>query len=101
MTMYLPNPDIRPTGGEVAEFLDVTPDPVPPAQSEGSSHEKLQFLRSLVAENASVSGDVVQLEENLWGIHGVIPVDGDVLMAEFDSYDEATSTLEQLRSKET
>jgi hypothetical protein len=25
MTMYLPNPDLHPTGSEIAEFLDVPP----------------------------------------------------------------------------
>jgi len=59
-------------------------------------NNQLQFLRDLVEENASIAGDVVQLGDNLWAIHGFIPVDCDVLMAEFDSYDEATNTLEQL-----
>ena len=64
----------------------------------GANHpnNQLQFLRDLVEENASIAGDVVQLGDNLWAIHGFIPVDCDVLMAEFDSYDEATNTLEQL-----
>ena len=57
---------------------------------------QLQFLHDLVEENASIAGDVVQVGDDLWAIHGFIPVDGDVLMAEFDSYDQATSTLEQL-----
>ena len=39
---------------------------------------------------------MVQVGTNLWAIHGFIPVDGDVLMAEFDSYDQATNTLELL-----
>ena len=59
-------------------------------------NNQLQFLRDLVEENASIAGDVVRLGDNLWAIHGFIPVDCDVLMAEFDSYDEATNTLEQL-----
>ena len=57
---------------------------------------QLEFLRELVEENASIAGYVVQLGDNLWAIHGFIPVDCDVLMAEFDTYEEATSTLEQL-----
>ena len=59
-------------------------------------NNQLQFLRDLVEENASIAGDVVQLGDNLWAIHGFIPVDCHVLMAEFDSYEEATNTLEQL-----
>lgn len=43
MTMYLPNPDIQPTGAEAAEFIDVPPvaerpdetaDPDPSADGE-------------------------------------------------------------------
>jgi hypothetical protein len=53
-------------------------------------------LRDLIEENASIAGDVVQLADNLWAIHGFIPVDCEVLMAEFDSYDAAMITLAQL-----
>ena len=63
---------------------------------EEASEPQLSFLEVLVEENASIAGDVVQVSAHLWAIHGFIPVDGDVLMAEFDSYEEATSTLEQL-----
>ena len=28
--MYLPNPDVQPTGAEIVEFLDAPPDPAPP-----------------------------------------------------------------------
>jgi hypothetical protein len=59
-------------------------------------NDELQFLRDLVEENASIAGDVLQIGDNLWAIHGYIPVDCDVLMAEFDSYDEAANTLAQL-----
>ena len=58
--------------------------------------EQLRFLRDLIEENASIAGDVVQLADNLWAIHGFIPVDCEVLMAEFDSYDAAMITLAQL-----
>jgi hypothetical protein len=67
-------------------------------QVRGNTDRQLEFLRDLVAGNAWVSGDVLQIWRGLWAVHGVIPVDGDVLMAEFDSYDDARGTLEQLRS---
>ncbi len=60
------------------------------------SHAQLQFLQILVEENASIAGDVLEVASNLWAIHGYFPVDGDVLMAEFDDYDEATTTLDRL-----
>jgi hypothetical protein len=59
-------------------------------------NDKLQLLRDLVEEYASIAGDVLQIGDNLWAIHGYIPVDCDVLMAEFDSYDQAANTLAEL-----
>jgi hypothetical protein len=61
------------------------------------SHEQLDFLRVLEEENAWIAGDVLPLCQGLWGIHGVIAVDGDVLMAEFESEDVARTVLAQLR----
>ena len=96
MTMYLPNPDIRPTGYEGAEFIEPPTWAPAPEPRRSQPDDQLQFLRDLVEENAAVAGDVLPVGNNLWAIHGYIPVDGDVLMAEFDSYDLATNTLEQL-----
>ena len=59
--------------------------------------QQLEFLRVLEEENAWIAGDVLPLCQGLWGIHGVIAVDGDVLMAEFESYDLARNALDQLR----
>jgi hypothetical protein len=94
MTMYLPNPDVRPTGYEAGEFIEA-PVSTPPPHANPAD-EQLQFLHDLVEENASISGDVLPVGNNLWAIHGYIPVDGEVLMAEFESYEQATSTLEQV-----
>jgi hypothetical protein len=60
------------------------------------SDNQLRFLRDLEQESASIAGDVFLVGDHQWAIHGFIPVDGDVLMAEFDSYDEATNILHQL-----
>lgn len=57
---------------------------------------QLEFLRELLVVNASIDGGVLEIRKDTWAIHGVIPVDGDVLMAEFDTYDEAMLVLEQL-----
>lgn len=61
-----------------------------------SSDAQLEFLEVLVEENASIAGDVVEIREDLWAIHGFIPVDGDVLMAEFETYEQAATVLEEL-----
>ena len=58
--------------------------------------DQLQFLRDLVEQNASIAGDVLQVGDNRWAIHGFIPVDCDVMMAAFDSYDLAAVTLAQV-----
>jgi hypothetical protein len=59
---------------------------------------QLEFLRGLLVENASIGGDVLEIGDDAWAIHGVIPVDGEVLMAGFDTYDDAIRVLDQLRS---
>jgi hypothetical protein len=58
---------------------------------------QLRFLRGLLEVNASIDGDVLEIGEDTWAIHGVIPVDGEVLMAEFHTYDEARRALDEVR----
>jgi len=59
---------------------------------------QLQFLDELIRETPAIVADVAKISDGIWAIHGVIPVDGDVMLAEFDSYDEARSVLDQLSS---
>jgi len=54
------------------------------------------FLRELVEEHATLAPDIAEIGTHTWAIHGVIPVDGDVIMAEFSSYGEARVVLDQL-----
>jgi hypothetical protein len=61
-----------------------------------NSERELEILRQLLRENAAIGGGVLEIAENTWAIHGVIPVDGDVLMAEFETYDAAVLVLRQL-----
>jgi hypothetical protein len=58
---------------------------------------QLRFLFELLDENASIDGDVLEISNDTWAIHGEIPVDGEVLMAEFHTYDEARNVLNQVR----
>jgi hypothetical protein len=71
----------------------------PHADQPDDPEDQLHFLEDLVEENASIAGDVLQVGEHLWAIHGFIAVDGDVLMAEFESYDQATTVLGRLPSR--
>jgi hypothetical protein len=43
--------------------------------------------------------DNAQVGTHTWAIHGVIPVDGDVIMAEFDTYREARIVLDRLATE--
>jgi hypothetical protein len=62
---------------------------------EPPPEEQLEFLRVLEQENAAIAGNIVPMGDGLWGIHGDIAVDGDVLMAEFTNYDDARRVLDQ------
>jgi hypothetical protein len=68
-------------------------------RSEKPDHQ-FQFLHRLVEQNAIVAGDIVEIDTHIWAIHGSIPRDGDVLMAEFDTLDHARVALRQLSTPE-
>lgn len=53
----------------------------------------LAFILRLLNDNVHIAGDVVDVGPGTWAIHGTIPVDGEVLVAEFDSYDAARDAL--------
>ena len=57
---------------------------------------QLVFLEQLVADRATIAGDVIELNEHTWAIHGSIAVDGDVIMAEYDSEQRADLALREL-----
>ena len=65
--------------------------------SDKDPDRQLQFLRDLLEENAWIDGDVFEISNDTWAIHGVIPYDGEVLMAEFGTLDEAKHVLDQVR----
>jgi hypothetical protein len=54
---------------------------------------QLVFLQELT--NADVAHNVLEIASGIWVLHGVIPVDRDVIMAEFDTYDQARIVLDQ------
>lgn len=57
---------------------------------------QLEFLRDLEQENAWIAQDILPIAPGLWGIHGNIAVDGAVLMAEFQSYEDARHIRDRL-----
>ena len=63
-------------------------------------NRQLAFLQELVAEHATIAGDVMEVAASTWAIHGSSPVDGGVLLAEYDTQDEAQADARQARSPE-
>ena len=62
----------------------------------GEPDRELVFLEELVEEHATIAGDVIEIDTHTWAIHGSIAVDGDVIMAEFDTEEHARHVLEEL-----
>ena len=57
---------------------------------------QLEFLTELVKSHAEVAGDILQIGTATWAIHGLVPMDGHVLLAEYDSLESAQAELAQL-----
>ena len=53
-------------------------------------------LDSILPLNARLAQAVFQMDTDLWAIHGYVPVDGEVILAEFDHRETATAVLAQL-----
>ena len=60
------------------------------------STRQVEYLAELVNARTEVAGDVLQIGLTTWAIHGSIPVDGDVLIAEYDSLESAKAAIAQL-----
>ena len=58
---------------------------------------QVRFIAELIDDNAIVAGDIVEIDSHTWAIHGSIPVDGDVIMAEFDRLDDARDALARIK----
>jgi hypothetical protein len=60
------------------------------------SDPQLMFLEELVEEHAMIAGDVIEIGAHTWAIHGFIAVDGDVILAEYDTEEHARIALNEL-----
>jgi hypothetical protein len=67
-----------------------------PSGHAGADDPQLVFLEELVEEHATIAGDVVEIDAHTWAIHGSIAVDGDVIMAEYDTEEHARIVLGEL-----
>jgi hypothetical protein len=74
--------------------------PAPPPEAGSDADPQLAFLEELVEEHATVAGDIIEIDAHTLAIHGSIAVDGDVIMAEYDSEEHARIVLEELAAEE-
>jgi hypothetical protein len=58
--------------------------------------DELLFLQTLVESHANVAGDILQISATAWALHGSIPVDGEVLVAQYGSREAASDALARL-----
>ena len=56
---------------------------------------RLAFLRQELADDVDIDGDISPIGER-WAIHGTVPLEGEVILGEYDTYDQARDALEQL-----
>ncbi|HET6919685.1 MAG TPA: hypothetical protein VFI46_09490 [Jiangellaceae bacterium] len=68
--------------------------------SDGWIDDQEELIAELLAEDAEVAGDVVEIRAGLWAIHGHIPVDGEVILAEFGSFEQASAAVDRLPPNE-
>ena len=61
---------------------------------------RLRFLQGQLNDHAQIAEDIVEIAAHTWAIYGSIAVDGEVIMAEFDTQDEAKTALRQLFESE-
>jgi len=50
-------------------------------------------LLHLVAQQIVVEGDIVEVIDGVWAVHGHATYDGDVMLAEYESFARAKSVL--------
>jgi hypothetical protein len=71
-------------------------EPLEPSDRTSDGDGTVEFLAELVAEGVDIDGQALHIAPDLWVIHGAIVYGGDSLLAEFDTLEQANSTLERL-----
>jgi hypothetical protein len=64
--------------------------------STSESDPRLVFLEELLEEHATIAGDVIEIDAHTRAIHGSIAVDGEVIVAEYDTAELARTVLDDL-----
>jgi hypothetical protein len=86
----------------MSDGSDQHPADVATRRGDGSSESdpQLVFLEELVEEHATIEGDVIEIDAHTWAIHGSIAIDGDVIMAEYESEEHARFVLDELSAEQ-
>ena len=66
---------------------------IPPDEQ---SERQLEVLREIEHEDGWIDGDVLEIAADKWVIHGVIPYEGEVELAVFETYEEAKLVLDEV-----
>jgi len=66
----------------------------------GPSVRNEVIVDALIYQHARIAGDIVEINQTTWAIHGSIPVDGEVILAEFDRRENAAEVLAWLSEAE-
>jgi hypothetical protein len=64
------------------------------ANQHGERPEAL--IHSILPLQPRLGQDLFQIDARMWAIHGYIPVDGEVILAEFEERETAAALLAQL-----
>jgi hypothetical protein len=70
------------------------------AGGANESDPQLVFLEELVEEHATIAGDIIEIDSHTWAIHGFIAVDGEVIMAEYETEEHARVVLDELSAEQ-
>jgi hypothetical protein len=50
-------------------------------------------------EHATIAGDVIEIDAHTWAIHGTVAMDGEVIMAEYDTEAHTRVVLDELTAE--
>jgi hypothetical protein len=70
--------------------------PLSPPVDPTALDPQLRFLEDVVAEHATVAGDIIEIDTDTWAIHGTVALDGDVILAEYHDEHDARRALAEL-----
>ena len=63
---------------------------------DGRDEHSQEILDSILLLRPRLGQDIFQMDSELWAVHGYVPVDGEVILAEFDHRETAAEILAQL-----